>query len=402
MLSEHFETIKKEFVSALSDITDFHDFPKQKQESVAEEILEAVFEHTRTYLTQYEKESLFQKLLTEVVWGFRGLQTLIDDPLIEEIMVNGYEAVYIKHRDRDAFEKTDILIESSSEMQKIIEKLLEDSGRRVDRSQPLVDVRLKNGSRVNIIVEPLAVQGPAITIRKFPQDFLTLDTLIEYQALTAEMKTLLEKAVQHKANILISGGTATGKTTVLSALSHSIPGGEHGERLIIIEETAEIKLSPSLLNVVRLETRPPNVEEKGAFTIQDLLKNALRMRPDRIVVGEVRSGEAFDMLQAMNTGHPGSLTTIHANSTSDALNRLEALVLLAGFQELPLSVIRKWIHSAVHVVIQLKRYPEGRRISEIAWVHNDMCTPLFMYKDKKWHAQKISIKKFLNFIETQQ
>jgi pilus assembly protein CpaF len=374
---------------------------------VAEHILEQVFEKTHIYVTSQERKVLLRELLDTVVFGLRQVQKLQDDPDIEEIVINGLKDIFIKRRFSDGIERVNIEFSHKNELRSVIEKLLEGTGRRVDRSTPIVDTRLADGSRVNIIIEPLSLQGPVITIRKFPEKPITAEDLVKHKTLNQEMYEFLKNAVINRKNIVVSGSTAAGKTTTLSALLDFIEGEDTGERLVLIEQIAEIKLPKKIKNRIQLETRPPNLEGKGEYTIRELLKNALRMRPDRIIIGEVRGGEAFDLLQALNTGHEGSFTTLHANSVTDALLRLESMVLLSGFEQLPLQVIRTWIRRSIDIVIQQKRFPDGtRKITQIASVTKDESNAnadeqvkleiLFQLKDGTYIVNKKAINHFLN------
>ncbi len=300
--------------------------------------------------------------------GFGPLQDLLDDPKISEIMVNGLDGVYIETN--GMLRRTNRSFDSTEQLLRVIERMVRTSGRRVDQSSPMVDARLPDGSRLNVILPPLAVDGPSITIRKFTAGHLRLDDLVEQGSLSAEAADFLRSAVASKADVLVSGGTGTGKTTILNILSSFI--GRH-ERVVTVEDAVELSLD--LPNLIRLETRPANAEGAGGVTIRDLVRNSLRMRPDRIVVGEVRGAEALDMLQAMNTGHEGSLSTVHANSPRDALRRLETMVLLGGV-DLPLRAIREQIASAIDVVVQLTRDPAGHRfvssITEVVGMESDV------------------------------
>ncbi len=300
--------------------------------------------------------------------GFGPLQDLLDDPKISEIMVNGLDGVYIETN--GILRRTNRSFDSTEQLLRVIERMVRTSGRRVDQSSPMVDARLPDGSRLNVILPPLAVDGPSITIRKFTAGHLHLDDLVEQGSLSAEAADFLRSAVASKADVLVSGGTGTGKTTILNILSSFI--GRH-ERVVTVEDAVELSLD--LPNLIRLETRPANAEGAGGVTIRDLVRNSLRMRPDRIVVGEVRGAEALDMLQAMNTGHEGSLSTVHANSPRDALRRLETMVLLGGV-DLPLRAIREQIASAIDVVVQLTRDPAGHRfvssITEVVGMESDV------------------------------
>jgi pilus assembly protein CpaF len=299
-----------------------------------------------------DRDALVGEMLDEAL-GLGPLEQLLNDPSINEIMVVDPQTIYVERRGkltRSAARFTD-----DERVRAVIERIVTPLGRRIDESSPLVDARLSDGSRVNAVIRPLALRGSAITIRKFARTPLTLDKLVSLGALTAQMGRFLTRAVIAKKNIVIAGGTGSGKTTLLNVLSAAIPGDE---RIVTIEDAAELQLAQP--HVVALETRPANMEGKGEYTIRDLVKNALRMRPDRIVVGECRGGEALDMLQAMNTGHDGSLTTTHANSAAEAIARLETLVLMAGL-ELPVRAIREQIAGAVHVLVQQARLSDGSR-----------------------------------------
>ncbi|MFW5703830.1 MAG: CpaF family protein [Patescibacteria group bacterium] len=368
-MNDQHQIVKSAFINIIKDYPNFPFHDRAAQEEVAEYILDQVFEKNNVYLTSQERRLLLRELLDTVVFGLRQIQQLQDDESIEEIMINGLNDVFIKRRFSDQPERVPVAFHNRNELRSIIEKLLEGTGRRVDRSSPIVDTRLADGSRVNIVIEPLSLAGPTITIRKFPESPITADDLLRHGSINQEMYDLLKLIVQKKKNVIVSGSTAAGKTTTLSALTNFIQGGDAGDRIVLIEQIAEIKLPDSITNKVHLETRPPNIEGKGEYTIRDLLKNALRMRPDRIIIGEVRGGEAFDLLQALNTGHDGSFTTLHANSAHDALLRLESMVLLSGFEQLPLAVIKTWIQRSVDFVIQQKRMPDGkRRMVELAAV----------------------------------
>lgn len=359
-----YDIIKTEFINLIKDYQHFPFDDKKAQKAVAANILESVFAKTHIFVTTAEKEELLVKLLDTVVFGLRQIQKYQDNPSIEEIMINGQKSIYIKKRLSDKIEKTEITNLSENETTAVIEKLLENTGRRVDRSSPIVDVRLADGSRVNIIMPPLAINGPYITIRKFPEVPITADDLIKNKTLNKEIYDFLKTAVENKKNILISGSTAAGKTTTLSALTGFI---KEDDRVVIIEETGEIRLPDKIENQIHLETRSANIEGRGEYTIRDLLKASLRMRPDRIIVGEVRGAEAFDMLQALNTGHRGSFTTLHANSTTDAVIRLESMILTAGIEQLPLNIIKYWVTRSIDIAIHQKIAKDGiRRIVEVS------------------------------------
>jgi pilus assembly protein CpaF len=296
--------------------------------------LSAVVEEEQVPLTPDQQQRLIRDVADDVL-GHGPLQRLLDDPSITEIMVNGPDTVYIEQNGK--LTRSDVRFTSEAHLRRIIERIVSKVGRRIDESSPLVDARLADGSRVNAIIAPLAYSGSTLTIRKFARDPFTVHDLITMGTMTAEMAELLQACVEAKLNIIVSGGTGSGKTTLLNVLSAFIP---EGERIITIEDAIELQLQQS--HVVRLESRPPNIEGKGEINIRDLVRNSLRMRPDRIVVGEVRGGESLDMLQAMNTGHEGSLSTVHANSPRDAISRLETLVLMAGM-DLPLRAIREQV-----------------------------------------------------------
>ena len=306
------------------------------------------------------REEAVRTVVAETV-GLGPIERLMDDAAVSEIMVNGPAQIYVERGGR--LELTGLRFSSAASLSGILERIVSPLGRRLDEGSPLVDARLPDGSRVNAIIPPLALNGAALTIRRFPEHHLSLDDLVGYGALSEEMARFLRVCIEQRRNILISGGTGTGKTTVLNALSAHIA---EGERIITIEDSAELRLQQS--HVVALESRPANIEGSGAIPIRELVRNALRMRPDRILVGECRGGEALDMLQAMNTGHDGSLTTAHANSPRDAVARLEVMTLMAGF-ELPVRAIREQISAALDIVVQLTRFGDGsRRITAITEV----------------------------------
>src|SRR5262250_642141 len=294
------------------------------------------------------------RLVTDVqheVFGLGPLETLMKDPEITDILVNTHASVFVERYGK--LERTDVRFRDDAHLMQIIERIVTRVGRRVDESSPMVDARLADGSRVNTIIPPLAIDGPILSIRRFGAE-ITIDQLLELGALTSEMVYLLAGCVQARLNVLISGGTGSGKTTLLNALSSFIPASE---RVVTIEDAAELRLQQE--HVVRLETRPPNAEGRGEVIARDLVKNALRMRPDRIIVGEVRGPEALDMLQAMNTGHEGSLTTVHANDTREALTRLEMMVLMAV--DMPVRAVREQVVTAIDLIVQVARFPNGRR-----------------------------------------
>jgi pilus assembly protein CpaF len=304
------------------------------------------------------RDELVGELADEAL-GLGPLERFLSDPTVNEIMVVDPDTIYIEQGGR--LFQADARFTDDDRVRAVIERIVTPLGRRIDESSPLVDARLRDGSRVNAVIRPLALRGSAITIRKFSHSPLTLDRLIRLGSITQQMTTFLTRSVVTRKNIVIAGGTGSGKTTLLNVLSGAIP---EGERIVTIEDAAELQLRQP--HVVSLETRPPNMEGKGEYTIRDLVRNALRMRPDRIVVGECRGGEALDMLQAMNTGHEGSLTTIHANSAREAVSRLETLVLMAGV-DLPVRAIREQIAGSLDLIVQQSRFADGsRRITEIA------------------------------------
>lgn len=328
-------------------------------------------------LSQTIQEQLFKEILDDIL-GFGPLQPLLKDQTISEIMVNGSNSVYIEQNGK--LVKTEIKFENDDEVLRIIEKIILPLGRRIDADTPTVDARLPDGSRVNAVIPPISIDGPTITIRKFEKGRLSVDQLIELGSITRNMAKFLEACVLSRLNIMISGGTGSGKTTLLNVLSRFIPSSE---RIVTIEDAAELQLQQD--HVVRMETKPPNIEGRYQVSIRDLVRNSLRMRPDRIIVGEVRGGEALDMLQAMNTGHDGSLTTLHANSPRDALSRLETMCLMAGM-DLPVNVIREQVASAIDLIVQQSRLTDGSRkitsITEIAGMegHTIVMTDIFKFE----------------------
>lgn len=316
-----------------------------------------------------DRERLVDELISEIM-GLGPIEPFLQDSSVSEVMVNGPDSIYIERSGH--LIKTETRFRNAEHLMHIIDRIVSAVGRRVDESSPMVDARLLDGSRVNVIIPPLSLIGPCLTIRKFSRDVLTVDKMIEFGSFDERMAQFLEACVRGRLNVVVSGGTGSGKTTLLNVLSSYVP---ESERIVTLEDSAELQLHQD--NLVTLETRPANIEGEGEISMRDLVRNALRMRPDRIIVGEVRTGEALDMLQAMNTGHDGSMTTAHANSARDLLSRLETMVLMSGM-ELPLRAIRSQIASAVDIVVQIARLRDGSRkiinISEITGMEGDIIT----------------------------
>ncbi|MDF9406924.1 MAG: putative conjugal transfer protein [Pelotomaculum sp. PtaB.Bin013] len=332
-----------------------------------EETVLAILDKEEESIPRLDRMRIAKEISDDAI-AYGPITPLLNDPEITEVMVNGPSKVYVEKKGR--IELTDVFFRNNNHIMHVIERIVTPLGRRIDESMPMVDARLPDGSRVNAIIPPLALNGPTITIRKFFKDPLTIDDLVRFGTLTPQIAEFLEACVKARLNIVVSGGTGSGKTTTLNILSSFIPDSE---RIVTIEDAAELQLRQE--HLITLESRPPNIEGKGSITIRDLVRNALRMRPDRIVVGEVRSGEALDMLQAMNTGHDGSLTTGHANSPRDMLSRLETMVLMAGM-ELPVKAIREQISSAINLIIQQSRMRDGSRkithITEVQGMEGDV------------------------------
>ena len=326
-------------------------------------------------LSAKSRADIVLKIEDEIL-GLGPLEDLMKDKDIADILVNRYDSVFVEKHGK--LERSDVKFRNDAHLRNIIDRIVSNVGRRIDESSPMVDARLKDGSRVNAVIPPLAIDGPSVSIRKFAVEVLTAEKLIEYGSLTEDISRLLESVVKSGMNVIISGGTGTGKTTMLNVISGFIP---HDERIVTIEDSAELQLQQE--HVIRLETRPANIEGKGEISQRDLVKNSLRMRPDRIILGEVRGAEAFDMLQAMNTGHDGSLTTVHANTPRDALARIENMVTMSS-ANLPLKAIRTQIASAIHFVIQLERQEDGKRrlvsIQEIEGMEGDVIVMSEIFK----------------------
>jgi pilus assembly protein CpaF len=373
MPDEYFD-LKSRVHDRLLDIIDLSVIDKLERDELEFQIRQVVErilkEESHTLpLNLKEREKIFTEILDEVL-GYGPLEPLLKDHTVSDILVNTYKDIYVERAGK--IEATDARFKDDEHLMRIIDKIVSSVGRRIDESSPMVDARLPDGSRVNAIIPPLALDGPILSIRRFAVNPLELDDLIGFQTLTPEIADLLKGIVKSRLNVIISGGTGSGKTTLLNVLSRFIPGDE---RIITIEDAAELQMKQE--HVVRLETRPPNIEGKGQVVQRDLVRNSLRMRPDRIIVGEVRGKEAFDMLQAMNTGHDGSLTTIHANSARDALMRLETMVAMASM-DIPSEFLRKFIASAIHVIIQVSRMVDGRRklisLQEITGMEGNVIT----------------------------
>ena len=367
-----FQEMKARLHSAIVtrlDLVKLNSLPSDRVHAEVSRMAENLLLAEDVPLSTIERDRLVSEVHHEL-FGLGPLEPLLSDPAISDILVNSYSNVYIERRGK--LERTSISFKDDEHLMRVIERIVSTVGRRIDEAQPMVDARLPDGSRVNAIIPPLSIDGPTLSIRRFGTDPLKMPQLIENGALTKEIAILFEMCVRARLNIIISGGTGAGKTTLLNAMSAYIPSDE---RIVTIEDSAELQLQQP--HIVRLETRPMNIEGKGEVSQRDLVRNALRMRPDRIVIGEVRGGEAIDMLQAMNTGHDGSLTTIHANTTRDALARLETMIQMTGMR-LSDRAMRQQVASAVNLVIQVARLTDGTRritsISEITGMEGEMIT----------------------------
>jgi pilus assembly protein CpaF len=378
--AKSFEELKRLIHSKLVDKLDLSRVSDLEGDTLKREIrlvVERLCDTENPLLNRMERERLIDEVLDET-FGFGPLEVLLKDPTISDILINGPHKIFAERRGK--MEKTDVKFRDNEHLLQIIDRIVSKIGRRVDETSPMVDARLPDGSRVNAIIPPLALDGPSVSIRRFGANPLKLEDLLNYKAFTPEMAMLMEACIKAHLNIVISGGTGCGKTTLLNTLSAFIP---HEERIVTIEDAAELQLQQD--HIVRLETRPANIEGKGAITCRDLVKNSLRMRPERIIIGECRGAESLDMLQAMNTGHAGSMTTLHANTPRDAQARLETMVMMAGM-DLPIKAMRQQISSAVDVIIQANRLQGGPRkvtsITEVMGMEQDMIImqEIFRYK----------------------
>jgi pilus assembly protein CpaF len=376
--AEEFDQLKRRIHNKLVDKLDLNRVGELQGDVLRREIrlvVEHLCDTEETFLNRAERERLIEEVLDET-FGLGPLEMLLKDHTISDILINGPKHIYVERRGK--MEKTNVEFRDNSHLLQIIDRIVSKVGRRVDEVCPMVDARLPDGSRVNAIIPPLALDGAAVSIRRFGAHPLKLEDLLNFKALTPEMVMLLEGAIKARLNMIIAGGTGSGKTTLLNTLSSFIP---NHERIVTIEDAAELQLQQE--HVVRLETRPPNIEGKGAITATDLVRNALRMRPERIIIGECRGPETLDMLQAMNTGHDGSLTTIHANSPRDAIARLETMIMMSGF-ELPIKAMRQQISSAVNILIQANRLQGGIRrvtsITEVVGMEQDTVVMQDIYK----------------------
>ncbi len=369
--------LKTYLINAISREMEMRPLQAGERETAIRQILQEAYASTKVQLPNTLREQLFHDILDELL-GFGPLQPLLDDADVNEVMVNGPKKIYIERKGK--LVKTNITFDNDEQVLRIIDRIIMPLGRRIDADSPTVDARLPDGSRVNAVIPPVAIDGPSITIRKFQKGRLSVEQLIQLGSVTKNMADFIRACVVSRLNIIISGGTGSGKTTLLNVLSGFIP---EDERIVTIEDAAELRLQQD--HVLRMETKPPNSEGRNAVQTRDLVRNSLRMRPDRIVVGECRGGEALDMLQAMNTGHDGSLTTLHANSPRDAISRLETMCLMSGM-DLPVKVIREQIAAAIDLIIQQSRLKDGTRkvtsITEVAGMEGDtvVMTDIFKFE----------------------
>jgi pilus assembly protein CpaF len=361
----NFEDLKSLIHSKLVDKLDLSRLGDLEGDTLRREIrlvVEHLCDTENPLLNRAERERLIEEVLDET-FGFGPLEILLKDNAVADIMINGPKKVFVERKGRIV--RSDVVFRDNQHLLQIIDRIVSKVGRRIDETSPMVDARLPDGSRLNAIIPPLALDGPSLTIRRFGSNPLSLEDLLKFGAFTPEMVMLLEGAIKARLNIIISGGTGSGKTTLLNTLSSFIP---HDQRVITIEDAAELQLQQE--HVLRLETRPPNIEGKGRVTATDLVRNSLRMRPDRVIIGECRGPETLDMLQAMNTGHEGSMTTIHANTPRDAVSRMETMIMMGGI-ELPIKALRQQFAAAVHLIIQANRLQGGpRKITHITEVLN--------------------------------
>jgi pilus assembly protein CpaF len=364
--------LKVELHQRLLDVINLQALDKMSRQQIEAEVGDIVYEELSKQnqaLNNQERKALVSDVLDELL-GLGPIEPLLKDPTITDILINGYSKVFVERY--GVLEPTNVRFKDDRHLLRIIQKIVSAIGRRIDESAPLVDARLADGSRVNAIIPPLAIDGASMSIRKFARVPISMDRLIEIGSVPAQVAEVLKAVVKARRNVLISGGTGSGKTTMLNAMSAFV---DNRERIVTIEDSAELQLQQE--HVVRLETRPPNIEGRGEITQRELVKNSLRMRPDRIIVGEVRAGEAFDMLQAMNTGHDGSMTTVHANTARDALSRVEQMIGMSGI-DIPARAARAQISSAINVVIQVGRLSDGRRkllsLSELTGMEGDVVT----------------------------
>ena len=376
--NEEFDSLKRRIHGKLVDKLDLNKVGELEGETLRREIrlvVEHLCDTEDTLLNRNERERLIDEVLDET-FGLGPLELLLKDPKVCDILINGPNSIFVERQGK--MERTDVEFRDNAHLMQIIDRIVSKVGRRVDETCPMVDARLQDGSRVNAIIPPLALDGAAVSIRRFGSNPLKLEDLLNFKAFTPEMVMLLEGAIKARLNVVISGGTGSGKTTMLNTMSSFI---SNADRIITIEDAAEIQLQQE--HVVRLETRPPNIEGKGAITATDLVKNALRMRPERIIIGECRGPETLDMLQAMNTGHEGSMTTLHANTPRDAIARMETMIMMAGF-ELPIKAMRQQITSAVDLIIQASRLQGGKRrithITEVVGMEQDTVVMQDVYR----------------------
>ncbi len=377
LTNEDFDRLRNFLIDRVSSQVEEERTPTEDYRKIVAQKIQAVYDETGLHLSKHVSEQIMTIVFNEIV-GYGPIQPLLDSQEISEVMVNGPKKVYVEKKGK--LVKTGVTFDNDDHVLKVIERIILPLGRRVDSNSPTVDARLPDGSRVNAVIGPVAIDGPSITIRKFRKDKFTAEDLISFGSLTTNMAEFLRACVVSRLNIVVSGGTGSGKTTLLNVLSGYIP---EDERIITIEDAAELQLQQD--HVVRMETKTRNVDGGGEVTIRDLVRNSLRMRPDRIVVGECRGGEALDMLQAMNTGHDGSLTTVHANAPRDAISRLEILMMMSGM-DLPVKVIRQQIASAVDLVVQQSRLKDGTRkvtaITEVVGMEGDtvVLTDIFKFE----------------------